>query len=176
MKIYNFKNKNKNNIKKKYLCKSHNGDNISPKISWNSVENTLSYALILEDPDAPNNTFVHWYIPYISNKILCIESLKHDVKNINIKDYTNNTKINNNIKLIQGKNRLDKIGYYGPCAPTEKKHNYTFILYSLDGKLKISDKTISINDHYDFEKKLKDNKIKILNKESKSFMYGYLDL
>lgn len=37
------------------------GDNLSPPLEWNDApENTRSFALICEDPDAPNGTFRHW--------------------------------------------------------------------------------------------------------------------
>lgn len=151
------------------------GSNISPKISWNNINGTKSYALILEDPDAVmNSTFIHWYIPYIDNDILKINKLKHifNLKNLNNIKILNNIK---NIKLIQGKNSLDEIGYHGPCAPNDIQHNYTFIIYSLDGKLTINNNNLSIKDHIDFEDILKKNNINILDKDSKSFQYKHLN-
>src|ERR1700722_9155989 len=39
------------------------GDNLSPPLRWTPVEGAGAYALILEDPDAPQLTpFVHWLI------------------------------------------------------------------------------------------------------------------
>ena len=60
---------------KKYICKKHEGDNVSPVISWNKILKAKSYAIIMEDPDAVGGTFIHWYIPYISNNINKIDSL-----------------------------------------------------------------------------------------------------
>jgi len=161
-----------NKIKKKYICINQGGNNISPKISWNIVSGTVSYALILEDPDAViKGTFIHWYIPYIDNDIQKINKLNH---NINLKkSYKNSSK--KKIKLIQGKNSLNKIGYHGPCAPNKVNHNYTFFIYSLDGKLSIDNSIISIKDHSDFERILKKNNINILDKDSKSFKYSYMN-
>ena len=161
LQIHNFTINNK--IKKEYICTNHHGNNFSPKITWNIFNKAKSYALILEDPNAINGTFVHWYIPYISNNILGINKLNH---NYNIK---------NDKYFIQGKNTLSELGYHGPCAPNKVNHNYIFIIYSLDGKLKINNDILSIKDHYNFEDILKNNKINILNKESKTFQYSYMN-
>ena len=48
------------NIPKKHTC---DGEDVSPKLSWSDVpENTVSFAITCEDPDAPGKTFVHWVI------------------------------------------------------------------------------------------------------------------
>ena len=161
-----------NKLKKKYICINQGGGNISPKISWNIVNGTVSYALILEDPDAVmKGTFIHWYIPYIDNDIQEINKLNH---NINLLK-NNYNKTNKKVKLIQGKNSLDEIGYHGPCAPNKVNHNYTFFIYSLDGRLNINNSIISINNHEHFEEMLKNNNINILDKDSKSFQYSYMN-
>ncbi|CDM62388.1 MULTISPECIES: YbhB/YbcL family Raf kinase inhibitor-like protein [Rhizobium] len=37
------------------------GENIAPPLSWSGApDNTRSFALVVEDPDAPNGTFRHW--------------------------------------------------------------------------------------------------------------------
>jgi Raf kinase inhibitor-like YbhB/YbcL family protein len=39
------------------------GDNLSPPLEWSSPPvGTKSFALIVEDPDAPSGTFLHWGI------------------------------------------------------------------------------------------------------------------
>ena len=45
-------------IPAQYTC---DGDNVSPPLSWSEVpEGTAEFVLILEDPDAPGGTHVHW--------------------------------------------------------------------------------------------------------------------
>jgi len=47
-------------IPKKFTCE---GENLSPQIKWGEPpEGTKSYALVVEDPDAPMGTFVHWVV------------------------------------------------------------------------------------------------------------------
>src|SRR5579864_5346000 len=44
----------------KYTC---NGNNISPPLSWKGEPNqTKSFVLIVDDPDAPNGTWTHWIV------------------------------------------------------------------------------------------------------------------
>lgn len=62
--------KNGENIPVEYTC---DGKNISPELSWNGIPvGTKSIALIMDDPDAPMGTFVHWIlfnIPADVNKL-----------------------------------------------------------------------------------------------------------
>jgi len=47
-------------IPNRYTC---GGDNISPPLSWEALpDGTKSLALIVDDPDAPGGTFVHWVV------------------------------------------------------------------------------------------------------------------
>ena len=108
-------------IPKQYTC---DGINISPSLSWNNIpENAKSLTLILDDPDAPGRTWVHWIIynmPPISKGlqegVLPLQNFSHDTK--------------------QGLNDFNKIGYGGPCPPSGT-HRYFFKLYALDTKLNL---------------------------------------
>ena len=61
---------NGSNIPQRFTCQ---GDNISPALSWTGVpQNTKSFALTLQDPDAPGGTFTHWVIwkiPFTENSL-----------------------------------------------------------------------------------------------------------
>jgi Raf kinase inhibitor-like YbhB/YbcL family protein len=42
---------------------TRDGANLSPPLTWSGApDGTRSFALIVEDPDAPNGTFYHWAI------------------------------------------------------------------------------------------------------------------
>ena len=171
--IYNFIKNNK--IIHKYICKPQLGNNISPKISWNKVNDTKSYALVFEDPNAVGHTFIHWYIPYISPDILEIDQLDmNDIGNFNLLNFNS---INlNKIKIFQGKNGSKKIGYHGPCAPENSgEHNYIFTIFALDDILHIDNNIISIYDSNNFRDILSKNNINILNSDTKSFKYRYMN-
>jgi len=103
-------------IPSKYTCDS---DDISPQLSWLGVpENTKSFALINDDPDAPAGDWVHWVIFNIPGSVTELpEKIPAD------KILDNGTK--------QGKNDFGKIGYGGPCPPGGT-HRYYFKLYALD--------------------------------------------
>ncbi len=109
-------------IPSKYTC---DGINISPPLSWReSPEETQSFVLICDDPDAPMGTFVHWVLynlPAATRQLP--ENLPSDptLKNLG----------------VQGKNDFGKLGYGGPCPPGGT-HRYFFKLYALSRQLDLA--------------------------------------
>jgi Raf kinase inhibitor-like YbhB/YbcL family protein len=97
------------------------GENISPPLTWTDVpEGTKSFALIVEDPDAPKGTFTHWIaynIPPALTGLAPDAGGKPD-------------------GFIPGKNDFGKLGYGGPCPPPgHGDHRYFFHLFALDKTL-----------------------------------------
>jgi len=112
--------KHKSNIPIRYTC---DGENISPPLKWSGApEETKSFAIICDDPDAPMGTFVHWVIFNIPADSTGLKEALPGKKKLNS-------------TAIQGKNSFGKIGYLGPCPPKGKPHRYYFKLYALDTKL-----------------------------------------
>lgn len=109
---------NEKGIPEKYTC---DGENISPPLSWSGQpENTRSLALILEDPDAPSKTWIHWVLYNIPPHITELqEALPADGK---LEE-----------GMMQGINDFRKSGYGGPCPPGGT-HRYFFRLFALDSK------------------------------------------
>ena len=107
-------------IPKKYGFKH---GNTSPPLKINDIpENTISLALIMDDPDAMGavgKIWVHWVLWNI--------------------DPTNVAFQENSIpsNCIEGETDFGEIGYGGP-APPDKEHTYIFKLYALDKKLDAS--------------------------------------
>jgi Raf kinase inhibitor-like YbhB/YbcL family protein len=98
---------------------SKNGGNISPHLEWTGVpEGTKSLALIVEDPDAPSELFVHWLVYGIPPTATEIRE-----------DMPNTETLPNGGR--QGRNGFGEIGYGGPQPPSGV-HRYFFHLYALD--------------------------------------------
>src|SRR5262249_38021095 len=107
-------------IPKKFTC---DGPDVSPKLAWSDVPSkTQSFALIVEDPDAPVGTWVHWVL----------FDLPADTKEL-AEGVPKQDQLSNGAR--QGRNDFGKIGYGGPCPPPGKPHGYFFKLYALDAKL-----------------------------------------
>jgi Raf kinase inhibitor-like YbhB/YbcL family protein len=170
--IINFVDKN-NFIAKNYVCKNHNGLNLTPNLKWNNISNAKSYSIIFEDPNAVNGNFVHWYIPYISNNINELKSFQN--KNIKNFNNINFSKLNlSKLNIFQGKNSLNKFGYFGPCAPKFTGiHGYIFKIYALDNIFPINNNNLQITSSFQFENLLKKYNINIITKEQHIFQYTF---
>jgi Raf kinase inhibitor-like YbhB/YbcL family protein len=106
-------------IPAKYTC---TGKNISPAITWGDPPaGTQSFALIMDDPDAPMGTWVHWVLYNIpADRRSLEEALPVTGKNVA-----------NTNSIFVGTNSWGNIGYGGPCPPSGT-HRYCFKLYALD--------------------------------------------
>ena len=87
---------------------------ISPHLTWEDVpEGTKSFALIVDDPDAPMGTWVHWLI----------SDIPPETREIPRATIPQGAK--------QVKNDFGKVDYGGPCPPSGV-HRYFFKLYALN--------------------------------------------
>ncbi|MCI0674803.1 MAG: YbhB/YbcL family Raf kinase inhibitor-like protein [Phycisphaerales bacterium] len=111
-------------VPSKYTC---DGQDVSPGLSWSpGPKGTQSYALIMDDPDAPMGTWVHWVAWNIAGTSLP-EGIKADAKLPG--------------EAVHGTNSWKKLGYGGPCPPSGT-HRYFFRIYALDTKLSLKPSTI----------------------------------
>ena len=107
-------------IPKKFTCE---GSDVSPPLSWSGApEGTKNFALIVDDPDAPAGTWVHWVL----------YNLPADAKELP-EGMAKQEQLPSG--ALQGRNDFHKIGYGGPCPPPGTPHRYFFKLYALDTKL-----------------------------------------
>lgn len=105
-----------NPIPSRYTCDSQN---ISPPLQWSDVPaGTRSFALIVDDPDAPSKTWVHWVLYDIP------ETQRKLEENI-----PPNQQLDSG--ATHGINDFNKYGYGGPCPPAGT-HRYYWNLYALD--------------------------------------------
>jgi Raf kinase inhibitor-like YbhB/YbcL family protein len=107
-------------IPQKYTC---DGEDVSPELSWEGMpEETETFALIVDDPDAPGRVFTHWVVYNIPGSITGFEEGMSAFEIVKT-------------GACQGKNDFGQTGYGGPCPPPGKAHHYHFRLYAVDGLL-----------------------------------------
>jgi Raf kinase inhibitor-like YbhB/YbcL family protein len=107
-------------IPTEYTCE---GSDLSPALSWDKgPEGTAAWALIVDDPDAPGKTWVHWVFYNLPPDTLALP------KGVN----PDSTALGG----LQGTTDFKRVGYGGPCPPRgHGPHHYHFKLYALDRKL-----------------------------------------
>jgi len=110
------------NIPQKHTC---DGADVSPALSWSDPPaGTQSFSLIMDDPDAPAGTWVHWVLYNVPAQT---HELPEGVPKVReLKDGAR-----------QGQNDFSRPGYGGPCPPRGAPHRYYFKLYALDGDLNL---------------------------------------
>ncbi|MBU0469901.1 MAG: YbhB/YbcL family Raf kinase inhibitor-like protein [Nanoarchaeota archaeon] len=97
----------------KYTC---DDEDISPPLEFSDIpEEAKSLVLILDDPDAPKETWTHWLVFNIPVNATEVDEGKEP-------------------KGTAGENSWGKLGYGGPCPP-DGEHKYIFKLFALDLKL-----------------------------------------
>ena len=95
----------------KFTCE---GQNINPELKISGVgSNAKSLVLIMDDPDAPMGTWVHWTLWNIDPETAEIPQ--------------------NSVPegAVEGITSFKKPGYGGPCPPSGT-HRYFFKLYAID--------------------------------------------
>jgi len=100
-----------------YTCE---GEDFNPPIDIEGIpEEAHSLVLIVDDPDAPGKTWVHWLVWNIP--------ITHHIKE-------------NHVPGEQGLNDFKRVQWGGPCPPSGT-HRYYFKVYALDTLLQLSPKT-----------------------------------
>ena len=105
-------------IPSKYTC---DGDDVAPVLKIEAVpENTKELVLIVDDPDAPMGTWVHWLLYNLPAETRVID-------NDNLPEGTQ-----------EGYTDFRRTGWGGPCPPNGL-HRYFFKLYALSEKINLPD-------------------------------------
>ncbi|HJD55470.1 MAG TPA: YbhB/YbcL family Raf kinase inhibitor-like protein [Rickettsia endosymbiont of Pyrocoelia pectoralis] len=117
--------KHNERIPDKFTCK---GQDISPHLEWhNAPADTKSFALIMDDPDAPveiappQGIWDHWIIYNIPASVTTLQE----------------GEINSDIKVLNNSWKEKKYG--GSCPPAGKPHRYFFKLYALNDYLELTE-------------------------------------
>ncbi|MBN2484217.1 MAG: YbhB/YbcL family Raf kinase inhibitor-like protein [Candidatus Omnitrophica bacterium] len=102
-------------IPRKFTCQ---GKDINPALKIEHIPpRTKALVLIVDDPDAPMGTWVHWVV----------FNIPPDTKKIS----------EDSVPGIQGINDFKRTSYGGPCPPSGS-HRYFFKLYALDKRLDLT--------------------------------------
>ena len=100
-------------------------DDMSPPLMWTAMPDADTYALVVEDPDAPaEGPFLHWVIWNIPGTAIGLpEGLGPHLPDT-LKG------------AVQGRNGAGKVGYMGARPPAgHGVHRYHFQLFALDDHL-----------------------------------------
>jgi len=108
----------------KHTC---DGADVSPPLAWSGAPpGSAAFALIVDDPDAPAGTWVHWVL--------------YDLPATTAQLAENVAKTDAPAGLggaLQGRTDFRRPGYGGPCPPPGPAHRYFFKLYALDAPLRL---------------------------------------
>lgn len=99
---------------------TRDGANVSPRLEWHGApEDTRSFALVLEDPDAPRGTFRHWAAYDIPRNVSWLD------------EGAGSSSRGSAIRMA--KNDWGDWRYDGPQPPQgHGEHHYHFRLFALD--------------------------------------------
>src|ERR1051325_6902557 len=111
-------------IPRKYTC---DGEDPSPPLAWTGASaGTKSFALIMDDPDAPPGIWVHWVLYDLPEKATALP--EGVPKTPTLPDGSKQG-------ACWGVNSFSRSGFFGPCPPPGKPHRYFFKLYALSAPL-----------------------------------------
>lgn len=108
-------------LAKRFSCQ---GQDVSPPLTWSGAPaGTKSFALVVDDPDAPDpaapkTVWVHWVLYNLPSDATGLPE--------GVKSLPDGTR--------EGKNDWKGTGYRGPCPPIGR-HRYFYKLYALDAVL-----------------------------------------
>jgi len=106
-------------IPRRYTC---DGENVSPPLDFSGVPGDAAELVVLvEDPDAPRGTFVHWVVWGIDPHATALGA--GEVPS----------------GAVEGRNGFGKRGYGGPCPPKGTPHRYVFSVFAADGRPALSE-------------------------------------
>ena len=98
-------------IPRRFTC---TGENLSPPLRWSGVpEGTAGVALVVDDPDAPRGTFVHWLVVGLDP---ASEGLAEGAVPAGARQLPNSS---------------GDAAWTGPCPPGGPAHHYRFTVYAL---------------------------------------------
>jgi Raf kinase inhibitor-like YbhB/YbcL family protein len=111
-------------IPTRYGCRDYRGEGKTPPLRWSGTPQapaTQAFAVVVDDPDAPSGSYVHWVIANIdgtTNEL--VEGARPD-------------------GAVEAANTSGKAAYKPPCPPKGQVHRYRFTVYALDERLPLQE-------------------------------------
>jgi Raf kinase inhibitor-like YbhB/YbcL family protein len=102
----------------RYTCQ---GPDVSPPLAWaRPPAGTAEAALVVDDPDAPRGTFVHWVVVHLdpATTRLAEGAVPPGVQQL--------------------PNSSGKAAWTGPCPPPGPAHHYRFTVYALARRVEVA--------------------------------------
>ena len=97
------------------------GQEVSPPLAWSGTPpGTDELAVVVDDPDAPGGTFVHWVLYRLDPDLTALAEGKLPAG------------------AAQAANSAGSSGYKGPCPPPGPAHHYRFTVYALGQPLTLA--------------------------------------
>src|SRR4051812_2651238 len=94
-----------------YTC---DGGELSPPLAWSKgPDGTKSFAILIDDPDAPGGAYTHWLVTNIPADVDAVEAGVLPSS------------------AVEGLSDSGMARYAGPCPPSGR-HHYYFHVYALD--------------------------------------------
>lgn len=100
-------------------------DDLAPTLAWSEVLEAESYALVVEDPDAPGDSpFIHWLVWNIPGAAKALPELSREPRPPELEG------------VVQGRNSGGGFGWHGAKPPEgHGVHHYHFQLFALSASL-----------------------------------------
>jgi Raf kinase inhibitor-like YbhB/YbcL family protein len=96
-------------VPERFTC---DGEEVSPPLAWSGGQRA-AWALVVDDPDAPGGTYVHWVVVDIAEPTTAVRTGEVPAGGVQIA------------------NSAGDASYAGPCPPGGE-HRYRFTVYALD--------------------------------------------
>lgn len=110
-------------IPTRFGCSSYAGaQGRTPPLHWSGSPlspTTQAYAIVVDDPDAPNGSYVHWVIANIDGTTADLVEGAHPEGS------------------VEAINTSGKADYQPPCPPKGQVHRYRFTVYALSQRLQL---------------------------------------